>query len=76
MSDDYRDNDEEYWDDVYYYENYLKEEDSSGSSAPRIKGSFWIWLVIFIIASNISSGLGSAVLTIGIVIWILCKIFG
>ncbi len=74
MSDDDRRSDDEYWDDVYYFENYLEEEENSGCSYPRIKGSFWIWLVVFIVACNISKGLGEAVLVIGFVWWIISKL--
>ena len=74
MSDDYRGSDEEYWDDVYYFENYLEEEKNSGCSGTRTKGSFWIWLIVFIIACNISSGLGEVVLIIGVIWWIISKV--
>ena len=74
MSDDDRERDQEYWDDVYYYENYLKEEEKSGCAGPRISGAFWIWLIVFIIASNISSGLGEVVLAFGIIMLILCRL--
>lgn len=74
MDDDRNRSDQDYWDDVYYFENYLKEEENSGCSGPNIKGSFLVWLVVFIIASNISSGFGSFVLGCGIVIWIISKL--
>ena len=73
MADDFHENDEDYWDDVYYFENYLEEEKNSGTAGPSIKGAFWIWLVVFIVACNISKGLGEAVLVIGIVLWIISK---
>ena len=78
MSDDYRENHEEYWDDVYYFENFYKENDpneTSGFSGSKVGGSFWALLIINVIAAYISSSFGSVVLTVGIVIWILGKIF-
>ncbi len=78
MSEDYHGIGEEYWENAYYYENFLKENDPcevSGFSEAKISGGFWIWLIVFIIASNISASFGSVVLTVGIVIWILSKIF-
>ena len=78
MSDDYHGSDDEYWEDAYYFENFYKENDpnaGSGYSGPRVGGGFWIWLIVFIIASNISSSFGSFVLAVGIIIWILRKIF-
>ena len=74
MADDFQRNDDDYWDDVYYYENYLKEEENSGTAGPSVKGGFWIWLIIFIVACNISSGLGEVVLVIGVVWWIISKL--
>lgn len=79
MSDDNM-NDEEYWDDMYYYENYNKEMDpnnypSTGHSKSGIGIGFVVWLVLFIIASNISSSFGSVVLFIGIALLILSKVF-
>ncbi len=70
-------NDNKYWDDMYYFENYEKEMDpNSWSGRPRSNagGGFWVWLIIFIIACNISSSLGSAILVIGIILLIICKI--
>ena len=73
---DYHGSDDEYWDDIYYYENYDEEMDPnswSGSSGRSTTTGFWIWLVILIVASNISTGFGEAVLIIGLVIWIIGK---
>ncbi len=78
MSDDYRGSDEEYWDDVFFFENFYKENDpneTSGFSGPRVGGGFYVWLIIYIIAAYLSTAFGIVVLTIGIVIWILGKIF-
>ena len=78
MSDDYNDRrDQDYWDDIYYYENYDEELDPnywSGYSNHSVKTGFWIWLIAFIIASNISVRLGEVVLVIGIVAWIIGKL--
>ncbi len=77
MSDDYNRSDNEYWDDMYYYENYNKDMDPNAwSGYPRrtFGTGFWIWLIVFIIASNISSSFGGVVLTIGIILWILRKV--
>ncbi len=77
MSDDYYGSDEEYWDDMYYYENYDKKMDPnswSGGSRRSTTSGFWIWLIAFIVACNISSGLGNVVLIIGIVMWIIGKL--
>ena len=77
MSDDYHGSDEEYWDDMYYYENYEQGMDPnswSASSGPSLGTGFWIWLIVFIIASNISSGFGGFVLTAGIVLFILSRL--
>ena len=73
MSDDHRDSDQEYWDDVYYFENYLKEEESSGCAGSNTKGSFWIWFIALIIVCNISSGLGEAFIIISLIWWIISK---
>ncbi len=77
MSDDYYGSDEGYWDDMYYYENYDKGMDPNtwpGHSRRSASGGFWIWLIVFIVACNISSGLGDVVLVIGLVMWIVGKL--
>ncbi len=73
MSDDYNGSDNEYWDDMYYYENYNKEMDPNtwkGYPGRRSGTGFWIWLVVYIVASIISVSLGNIVLLIGIVLLI------
>ena len=73
---DYHGSDDEYWDDMYYYENYDKGMDpNSWSGSPRRSTStgFWIGLIILIAAINISPGLGEVVLIIGLVMWIIGK---
>ena len=77
MSDDYNGSDDEYWDDMYYYENYDKKMDPnswSGHSGSRTGNGFWIWFVSLIVACNISSSLGNIVLIIGVVLWIVNKL--
>ena len=73
MSDDYHGNDNEYWNDMYYYENYNKDMDpNSWSGRPRrtFGTGFGIWLVVFIVAANISTSLANILLLIGVVLLI------
>ncbi len=73
MSDDYHGNDNEYWDDMYYYENYNKDMDpNSWSGRPRrtFGTGFWIWLAVFIVAANISTALANILLLMGVVLLI------
>lgn len=76
MSDDYYDRyNDEYWENVYNYEMYEEELNESGSPAGvHISGVFGVWLIILVIASNISLVLGEAVIFIGLACWIISKI--
>lgn len=76
MSDDF-DNDNDYWDDMYYYENYDKKMDpntwsrNSGSNS----GYGWvIWLIAMIIICNLLPELGTIAMAGSIVYWIIKKI--
>lgn len=76
MSDDYNGSDQEYWDDMYYYENYDKEMDPNswpGHSGPSIKGGFWIWFIALIIVCNLSTGLGEAFIIVSLIWWLISK---
>ena len=79
MSDDhnYHGSDEEYWDDMYYYEN--NDEDMNpgtweGNPKSWIGGGFLLWFVILVIVCNISSGLGEAFIILSLIFWIISKI--
>ena len=77
MFNDYHGSDEEYWDDIYYYENYDEEmnpDSWEGTPKSSIGTGFWIWLIILIVVCNIAPALGEAVIFIGLIWWIISKL--
>ncbi len=74
MSDDHFGGDNEYWDDMYYYENYDKDLDpnswpSRSGSRPGYGGL--IWFIALIVICNLSTDLGAVFIAGSIIYWIV-----
>ncbi len=76
MSDDFG-NDNDYWDDMYYYENYDKKMDPNTWTGHSGSGSGYgwiIWFIAMIIVCNLSSELGTFAMGCSVIYWIIRKI--